>query len=196
MRLRPVLAKVALFAIGLTGVGTLAGCLDPAASAGSQAASGDGPQTPAPTRFPAALAGGACQLLDYTVIKTAIAIDFDVAAASESAGTASCVLESVGASLPDLTLSVTPSKISADVFASTVMPKGATAAGGLGKRAYWVPVVAAGTAGPGIEVGWLSGNQRLMLLRLRSAAGTQAAEVAPLAPRLVALAKTIDKATS
>jgi hypothetical protein len=203
VRLRPVLASVALLAVGLAGAGPMAGCAHQAVTGGRTAsdggrASGGGPPdtTVTPTRFPAAIAGGACQLLDYTVIKAAIDIDFNVAAASESAGTASCVLERVGASLPDLALSVTPSKVSVDVFASTVTPSGAKTASGLGKRAYWVPVAAADSAGPGIEVGWLSANQRLMMLRLRTPTGTAAGDLTPLAPKLVALAKTIDKATS
>jgi len=65
----------------------------------------------------------------------------------------------------------------------------------LGKVGYRLPVAAGGGAGPGLEIGWLSANQRLMVLRYRSADGAAGADLDALVPKLVDLAKKIDMTT-
>jgi hypothetical protein len=149
-----------------------------------------------PARQPAALSGGACQLLDYDVVEAVIGVRFAVAAAASSAATFTCVLQPDGAGLPDLSLAVTATEADNSVFRSTVIPKGATTLEDLGKLGYRVGVPGSAAAGPGVEVGWLSGNQRLMVLRFHSATGTAAGDVDALAPKLVDLAKKIDLTTS
>jgi hypothetical protein len=162
-------------------------------SGNANADSGGQPNASAtPTRWPAAQSGGACQLLDYDVIEATIGVRFAVAASATSTATFTCVLQPDGAGLPDLTLAVTATEADMSVFHSTVIPKGATTIEDLGKISYRVGVPASATAGPGVEVGWLSSNQRLMVLRFHSATGTAQADVDALAPKLVDLAKKID----
>jgi hypothetical protein len=174
----------------VAGAALLTGCGVPAAGADRS------PQAqPSPTRWPAATAGGACQLLDYDRIAAVVGTTFDVAAASQTGDTFTCVLEQTRTNLPDLSLSVTSTQADAGIFKTTVVPSGAAAVAGLGKSGYSVAVPAAGGAGPGVEVGWLSGNQRLITLRLRMAAGAAPADAAALTPRLVTLAKQIDMTT-
>jgi hypothetical protein len=147
---------------------------------------------PSPTRVPAALAGGACQLLDFDVIEAQLGVSFGLAAAATSDATYTCVVQPAAADLPDLSLAVTPTKADATVFKNSVQPKGGAAVGSLGKIAYSVSVPAGGGAGQGIEVTWLSANQRLISLRYRSPNGTAAGDVSALLPKLVGLAKVID----
>lgn len=174
---------------GLLAVGGLTGC----------GAAGDGGAPPVPSsephRVPAAVAGGACQFLDYDVIEKALGARFDVAAAGTTSASFTCVLQGRSGSLPDLSLAVTATKADPTAFKSAVMPKKATSVSGLGKIGYSATVAAGSGSGPGIEVGWLSGNQRLMVLRYRAAPDTPADEVDALSPKLVDLAKKIDLAT-
>jgi hypothetical protein len=148
---------------------------------------------PTPTRWPAETAGGACYLLDYDVVEQAIGVAFDVAASSEANGTYTCVMQAKGASFPDLTLAVTATSADPAVFKATVQPKGASPAAGLGKIGYTAAVPAGPGAGPGVDVGWLSGDGRILLLRYRFAEGTPAAEAGALTPKLVELAARVDR---
>jgi hypothetical protein len=172
------------------GLLALTGC--GAAAAGADAR----PQVrPSPTRWPAATAGGACQLLDFDAVEATVGTSFDVAAASQAGATYTCVLERTGAHLPDLSLSVASTQADVGIFKKTVVPKGAAAVPDLGRYGYSAPVPAGAGAGPGVEVGWLSGNQRLITLRLRTGADTAEADAAGLTPKLVTLAKQIDMTT-
>jgi hypothetical protein len=168
---------------------TVAGCSGASASADGGAAS----PSPTASRWPAALAGGACQLLDYDVIATAIGVQFDVAAAGTTSATFTCVLQQTAASLPDLSLAVTSTQADATIFKTTVVPKGAPPVANLGKVGYSAAIPAAAAAGPGLEIGWLSGNQRLIVLRYHSSSGTAPGDVNALLPKLVDLAKKIDQ---
>jgi hypothetical protein len=83
------------------------------------------------------------------------------------------------------------------VFSTTVVPKGSAPVTDLGKAGYSRTLTAAATgAGPGAEVGWLSGNQRLMILRYRLPPGTAPADATALVPKLVTLARQIDQASA
>ncbi len=147
-----------------------------------------------PTRsaVPAGSVGGACHLLDYDVVAKFLGLTFEVAAASQSATTFSCVLRTRAASYPDLVLTVTPTKADDKVFRSTIMPKGATAVAELGKVAYSAPTRPEDSAGPGVEIGWLTGDRRLIMLRCHLAPGTASELAARLTPKLVSLAVEID----
>jgi hypothetical protein len=146
-------------------------------------------------RLPAEYAGGACQLMNFDLVKGSLGVDFDVAGAGNVDDTYTCVLQKVDATLHDLTLAVTPTMADTGLFHDKVIPKGATVLSDLGKLGYSRTVGPSGGAGPGAEVGWLSGNQRLMVLRYRSPAGTAATDVTSLVPRLVDLAKRVDQAS-
>jgi hypothetical protein len=148
---------------------------------------------PSPTREPAEAAGGACQLLSFDAVAAALAVDFDVAGASNTGETFTCVLRQVTTELPDLSLSVSPTLADPTVFSASVTPKGSAVIGDLGKLGYSRTVPAASGAGPAAEVGWLSSNQRLMVLRFRTAPGAPAGDAPAMVPKLVALAKKVDQ---
>ena len=135
-------------------------------------------------------AGGACQLLDYPTIKQTLGFDFDLGAAAEHGTTYTCAVQARGASLPDLVLAVSAATVDETAYKATVQPKGATPLTGVGKVAYSVAVPADPKAGPGAEVGWLTGDGRLITLRVRLPA--PAMPQADLTAKLVALAKIVD----
>ncbi len=185
--LRRLVGCAAAVALGLSG----AGCAASAAGSARPVAS----PSPSPSRQPAEYSGGACQLMNYEQVSAALGVAFEVAAASSNGATYTCVLQRVDGGLPDLSLAVSPTLADPTVFKSTVVPKGAPTFNDLGKVGYSAAVPAADGAGPGVEVGWLSGNQRLMSLRYRCPAGTDPAAAEALTPKLVALAKKIDQAS-
>lgn len=165
----------------------LAGC-------GTEAAA-DAPAAPAAVapEIPAAAAGGVCQLLDYVLIERIVGVKFDIAAAQKVDKTYSCAVQSMGAARPDLVLSVTVTQADAEVFKEELIPQGGAAVKGLGKAAYQQIRGAGGSAGPGIEVGWLTADARLIILRYTFASGQPKSAADELAPKLVALAKEINQ---
>ena len=174
-----LLCVVALFAT--------AACTDESASANRAA------PVPKPVSVaPAAAAGGACQLLDWDMIKAALGLTFAVAAAAQQGNTFTCVTQGRGASLPDLMLAVTATTADAAIYTSTVQPKGATAVPGVGKVAFSLITAPGAEAGPGVEVGWLAGNNRIIDLRLRLATKATPQDAQAAVPKLVELAKKVD----
>jgi hypothetical protein len=167
----------------------LAGC------AGTGTDSGADAVQPAGTRWPAGAAGGACQLLDYDVVESTVGTRFDVSAAGSEKDTYSCVLQQTTASFPDLTLAVTATSADVAAFRAAFVPKNATLVPGLGKVGYSASRPASGGGGPAVEVGWLAGNGRLLVLRYRFPRGTPGSKTSPIIPRLVDLARRIDDAT-
>lgn len=177
---------------------TAVGCAALAAAAGCARAAAEPPApvtlaAPAATQWPASVAGGACQLLDYATIEAAIKVRFDVAAASQQGKTYTCVVQHSDAARPDLTLSVTATTADPATFRSTMAPDKAQPVSGLGKAAYRAGIAGSATQGPAVEVGWLSGDKRLLTLRFTFAPGAATAAVNGLTPQLVELAKKIDK---
>jgi hypothetical protein len=167
-----------------------AGCGNERANARFAASS-----TPAPTRGPAGAAGGACYMVEYEVVEQIVGTSFDVAASSAASDTFTCALQTNGASFPDLTLAVTSVSADAAVFKSTVVPKGSTSVAGLGRAGYSVVRPADSGAGPAVEVGWLSGNGRLLVLRYRCPSAVTASDAAALVPKIAALAKKVDQSS-
>jgi hypothetical protein len=176
--------------LGVLGVGAallVGGCTQ---------ASAQGPQ-PVPAHAPppppvAAAAGGACELLDFVVVAQTIGARFDVAAATRQKETHTCVLQATGASRPDLMLAVSPTTVDAAVFRDSVKPDGGQGVLELGKAAYRVMVEAGRGHGPGVEVGWLSKDNRLITLRYILPAGASESKARSVAPKLTSLAKKID----
>ncbi|WP_432836384.1 hypothetical protein [Dactylosporangium sp. CA-092794] len=168
---------LAILAIALL----VAGCDDAGASPAAQGSTA-----------PAASAGGACQLLDFGMVNAKLGLDLSVAAGASLDNTFTCVLQAKGVSYPDLVLAVSSTTIDADVFGDMIQPKNATAVQGLGVAGYQMPTPAAGKAGPGVEVGWLAGNKRIIELSLRFAPGTPDQRAADAVPKVVELAKLID----
>lgn len=151
------------------------------------------PAGPKPTRWPAAAAGGACQLLDYSVIEEILGTAFDVAAGGQQDATYTCVLQRTGTTVPDLSLAVTPTTATPTVFKNMLTPKGAAAVTGLGKVGYRMSVVGKAPRGPGIEIGWLSGNNRIIVLRYTLPPDAAAGAADAFAPKLIELAKKVDQ---
>lgn len=176
----------------------LAGCgTSPAQTprAGAPGAAAPVPTALKPTRLPAAQAGGACQLLDYAVIEQMLGLVFDVAAGGRHDATYTCVLQPTAATVPDLSLAVTPSTATPVVFRSAVAPRGAAAVTGLGRAAYRAGVAPAPKAGrgAGVEIGWLSTNNRILVLRCTLAPDAGAETVGHLSAKLVELAVKVDR---
>ncbi|SDY48055.1 hypothetical protein SAMN05444365_102392 [Micromonospora pattaloongensis] len=159
-----------------------------------EAQAGAIPAGPAPVvaDVPASAAGGACHLLDYDVIEQATGARFDVAVATRREQTYTCLVRARAASRPDLVLSATETSADVEIFTEDVVPRGAKPVKGLGKAGYRLAVPAASGQGPGVEVGWLSGNGRLLTLRYTLGTGQDAA--AELSTRLVTLAQRVDAA--
>jgi hypothetical protein len=151
------------------------------------------PSTAPPT--PAALAGGACLLLDFNIVAKQLGTAFTVSAAADTSGTFSCVLQESAGRYPRLTLSITATELSPADFTADVKPKGSTSVAELGKIAYEAQKSATKSAGPVIEIGWLSGNDRLIVFRYEFPTGTSAAVSTALAPKMVSLAKIVDQTT-
>ncbi|SNT33250.1 hypothetical protein SAMN05421812_104548 [Asanoa hainanensis] len=173
-------------------------CLGAALSlVGAVAGCGDEPvpqQTLPPVRadFPAATAGGACVYFDYEAIEKAIGVRFGISAASRSGETTTCVVQPEQGELPDLALTISKTTADAAVFKEDVVPdKGATAVKGLGLAAYQAPFAATETAGPGLELCWLTKDKRLMSLRFTDLLDAPA-PAKELGPQMVALAKQVE----
>jgi hypothetical protein len=168
----------------VTGCG-MAGCA-PAAGEPATASS------PSVAETPASAEGGACYLLDYGDIEAAIGVRFDVAAATRSKNTFTCVVQPALGASTHLSLSVSTTTADISVMKDVVAPDGADSVSGLGKWGYQTIVKAARGEGPRIEVGWLSGDGRLLILRFTTAAGTSAVAADAAVPKVVALARKID----
>jgi hypothetical protein len=138
------------------------------------------------------MAGGACLLLEYKVINTDLGTQFDVAAAADKSGTYTCVVQGSETD-PDLTLSITATSLSAADFTATLEPAGSTAVPNLGKIGYSVPIKATSPAGPAIEIGWLSGNDRLIVMRYTAQVGATVPD--SVTAGMVSLARTVDATT-
>lgn len=191
--------RTRFWALGI-GLLLLAGCAAPAPAASGAAV----PATPAPDASAsdeveaepedyvpdeAAAQGGACHLLAIDLVEQVTGTRFDVAAASQQEKTYTCLLRQQEGEFPELVLSVTETTVDAAIFKEEVAPRGAKSLTGLGKAAYRARLAESGGQPPAVEVGWLSGDQRLISLRYTPAEGEDPAE---LEPKLVALAERID----
>ncbi|MEU8813896.1 hypothetical protein [Actinoplanes sp. NPDC048796] len=144
-------------------------------------------------QLPAASAGGACALWDYASIKKAIGVQFTVAAANQVDSTSTCVVQTVGAAYPDLTLSVVKSTTAtADQFLDDLMPAKGTRLKGLGQAAYLLKTPAGGGHGPATEIGWLSAAKQMRTLRFTFAANAKPTAVTAMNKNLFSYAKAMD----
>lgn len=151
------------------------------------------PTTPVvstPPPQPAEYAGGACQLLDFDVVRTSTGLEFDVSAASQSGSSYTCVLQGEDNSYPDLRFMLTAANFTTTQFRTDIQPHGASTLSGLGTAAY-TAVLTGDSGGPAVEVGWLSGNGRVTVLRVTLPRGAAAAEAKALLPKVTDLARKI-----
>jgi hypothetical protein len=180
-----VVTRLAACGGGLILLLAIAGCTEAAAQTPQ-------PVSPVATQWPASAAGDACQLLDYDVIEQMIGVRFDVAAASRQGGTHTCVVQESKADHPDLALTVSTTTADAATFTSAIVPKTAKVIKGLGVSAYQVTVAPGQGQGPGVEVGWISGDSRLITLRYTFPPVADPGAVSAMPAKLVALAKKVD----
>jgi hypothetical protein len=159
--------------------------------------SGCAAETPSPPSPPgavvnrgAAAAGGACHLLDYEQLHRVLGLTFTLAASSTRETTSSCVFRPGPQSLPELSLSVSPTAADIAVFKAVVQPAGATAVTGLGKIGFQSARNADASRPASVEVGWLAGNARLLLLKLSVPEGASPTD---FVSKVVELAKEVDR---
>ncbi|MCX4385953.1 hypothetical protein OG777_03305 [Micromonospora peucetia] len=153
------------------------------------------PPAPVMVDVAAASSGGACRLLDFGVIEQHAGFRFDVAAASRTGDSHTCVVRAGRAALPELTLSVTETSIDAATFTADVVPEKAAKVSGLGQQAYRRTTSAKGALGPVAEVGWLATEGRLATLRYATPRATDNTDAENLTTALIALAKQLDTRT-
>ncbi|MEH0973502.1 hypothetical protein V6U77_20480 [Micromonospora sp. CPCC 205546] len=150
------------------------------------------PPAPVTADVAAASSGGACRLLDFGVIEQHAGVRFDVAAASATGDSHTCVVRAGREALPELTLTVTRTSIDAATFTADVVPEKAAKVTGLGQKAYRRTTSAKGALGPVAEVGWLAAEGRLATLRYATPGDADRAEAEKLTTALVALAQQLD----
>jgi hypothetical protein len=169
----------------------LGGCNLPTGSPASSGAKK--PKTASSEPKPASLAGGACLLLDYDTINTTLGTHFDVAASADKSDSFTCVVQGASAGLPDLTLSITATDLTPSDFTADVKPAKSSAVAGLGKIGYEIEHPPGDGNGSTIEVGWLSGNDRLIVMTYAYAAGQTVDDA--MVTAMIELAKKIDGTT-
>jgi hypothetical protein len=142
--------------------------------------------------LPAAIAGGACRLINYDTVAAKLGTRFDTAGSARDGETYTCALTAGERAYPDLVFAVTASQADAVIFTATVTPSGATPVKDLGLAGYRIRRGGSAGGGPQCEVGWLSANSRLMLVRYTFPPRTPDDQADALLPRLVDLARTLD----
>ena len=173
------------------------------ASDPSPAPSPTGPLVDIP---PAASAGGLCRKVTYSQVARALDVRFDVAAASGDAGaTQVCVLQRVGFSAPDLTLSRIPldkpdpadepepgtkPETPEEIFKADYQPEAAKKVTGLGKAAYSRVLAGKDGGGAQVEVGWLAA-ETVDTLVYTTSPDTTPQEAAKEVARVITLARQI-----
>jgi hypothetical protein len=145
---------------------------------------------------PAASAGGACILWDYDFIKEKLGVTFDVAASDQIDDTSICVVQTVEAQWPDLSISIVEStQATAKQFLDDLKPAKSTTLKGLGQAGYRLNSPPSAGHGPVVEIGWLSQAKQLQTLRFTFATTAQSADVTTMNNNLFELAKAMDTTT-
>jgi hypothetical protein len=142
--------------------------------------------------LPAAAAGGACRLINYDTVAAKLGTRFDTAGSALDGETYTCALTAGERAYPDLVFAVTASHADAVIFTATLTPSGATPVTDLGTVGYRIRRGGSAAGGPQCEVGWLSANSRLMLVRFTFPPRTPDEQADALLPRLVDLARALD----
>jgi hypothetical protein len=146
------------------------------------------------SQWPAGAAGIACQLLEYDAVAAKLATRFDTAGGATQGSTLTCALTQQDRAYPYLTLALTPTTIDSVVFTESVKPQGTYSMPDLGVIAYRQTLPAAGDAGPGLQLVWLSNTSRLVILRYGFLPSATPDELDALTPKLLALAQEVEKA--
>jgi len=173
----------------------LASCTSAAPPSAKARKPSSAPSASAPPLPAAAIAGGACLLMDFKVVNDALGSQFDVAGAADKSGTYTCVLQDDSATYPSLTLSITATTLAPADFTASITPSGSKSVSNLGKIGYVVQVKATATVGPAVEVGWLSGNDRLIIMRYTFPTDSAASAATAASNGMTTLARTVDATT-
>jgi hypothetical protein len=190
MRRRRVAAALLLPLLALTGCKiTNAAASTPSAHPSISMAPSVGPPPPA------AMAGGACLLLVFDTINNDLGSTFDTAGSADKGGTYTCVVQAGSDARPNLTLSITATTLTTTDFTATVVPASTKPVTQLGKIGYIKHIAPAGTTGPAIEIGWLSGNERLIIMRYSMASSSTDADATDAEAGMIKLARTVDVTT-
>jgi hypothetical protein len=133
-----------------------------------------------------AASGRLCPLIDFGTVTTALGVTFDTAAGGQKDETLTCAITQAGHDYPYLTVAVAATNADPLIFQAIVRPSGAIAIDGVGISAYEL-LVAHPTDGsaPFAEIGWLSPNHRLMVLRYVFAPGTADTDVESFTRKLI-----------
>lgn len=148
------------------------------------------PVTPPSPLRAASAAGGACHLLDYATLYEHLGLAFDVAAARSHDDAHACVLRATTAPLPNVVLTVVPTSADLESFELDLTPEDAEEVERLGQIGYLAELVGGDDRGPGLEVGWLSADERLVTLALTLPDGE---DPTAYAEGLIEVARTVDR---
>lgn len=140
----------------------------------------------------AAGAGRLCPLLDYGVVEQNLGVRFDTAAGGQKDETVTCAVTQSGHDYPFLTVAAAGTNADSLIFEAIVTPDGGTPVTGIGVVSYQLRLPPVGGSGPGLEIGWLSKNHRIIVLRFVFAPGATDADVTAFFPKLVAFANVTD----
>jgi hypothetical protein len=137
-------------------------------------------------------AGRLCPLLDYDVVAQNLGVRFDTAAGGQKDETVTCAVTQSGHDYPFLTVAAAGTNADTLIFEAIVVPPGASGLLGVGLIAYQLNLPPVSGSGPGVEIGWLSKNHRLIVLRYVFPPNTSDSDVAAFVPKLVAFANVTD----
>ncbi|MCH7232658.1 hypothetical protein L0U85_17635 [Glycomyces sp. L485] len=144
-------------------------------------------------------AGGACTLIDSATLNTVTGADFRYASGGPSEDTdqenapdlATCAVQTAEGAYPDLTLFVTGTEVSVEVYEEE-LPEDAEGID-VGEAGYWIVHTEDTGAGPALEMGWIDGGD-VFEMRYTAPEGTEAAEIEGLVEGITDLAAGINGA--
>ena len=158
------------------------------------------PETTSPVELDLVEAGGACTLIDSAKLNEITGEDFRFASGGPTEDTeeedapdlATCAVQTAEGAYPDLTLFVTGTEASAEVY-SDELNDNAESIDGLGEAAYWIVHTEDTGAGPALEMGWYDGGD-VFEMRYTAPEGTDAQLVQDLVGGFTELAVGINEA--
>ncbi|GAB3644639.1 hypothetical protein [Glycomyces tarimensis] len=155
------------------------------------------PEETGPVELDLNEAGGACPLIDSAKLNEITGEDFSFASGGGSDGEdapdlATCAVQTAEGAYPDLTLFVTGTEASAEVYEDE-LPDAAESVDDLGEAAYWIVHIEDTGAGPALEMGWYDGGD-VFEMRYTAPEGTEPQAVEDLLAGFTELAVGINEA--
>lgn len=139
-------------------------------------------------------AGGICALVDPDALQEATEVEFTSASGFFDADddTGSCAIQTNIGTFPDLTIGMSATDVSAEVFEDE-WPSDADELEDVGEAAYEMYMSESESAGPTLVIGWLS-DDHAFEMQYTSAEGTEIEDLEESAGGLADLASSIDAA--